>query len=81
MLKRDLDRAAIQGFAPREIVAVAIGVAWVATREDDAFCVPSDCTYTLNGGALSATLYQGDIRVVRDGFSYTFDVGMNIEVM
>ena len=70
---------AVQGFAPKTIVAVSAGVAWDASGYL-AFCVPTDCTYTIDGAGSSGSLREGDIRVIREGQTYTFDSSMNIEV-
>lgn len=76
----DKNLKAIQGFAPQRIEAVTASVAWTPDDGDVAFCVPSDCTYTIDGTGASGSLEAREIRVVREGQTYTFDTTMNIEV-
>ena len=71
----------VQVFAPGSIVAVVASIAWTPSKHTVAFCVPTDCNYTLNGSGLTGSLTAGDIRGVLVGATYTFDTNMNIEVM
>ncbi len=71
----------IQGFSPSEAVSVASETAWTPDDDHRAFCVPSDCTYIINGAGSFMTLYSGAIRVIRRNTTYTFSTNMVLEVM
>ncbi len=79
-LKNDGNGNAIQGFAPTRALAVTTDADAVFTKADRAFCVPEDCTYTINGG-IDITLLAGAIRVIRFGFAYRFGTAFTLEVM
>lgn len=66
-------------FSPRRIQAVEEDVAWTPGSDDRVFCCKADCTYKINGGT-AVNLYDGDIRGIRAGLTYTFSVAQNLEV-
>lgn len=79
-LEGDNNGKVIQGFAPGRAQSVTLAVPWVPTSGDVAFCTSVNCTYTLNAGS-SMSLLAGAVRVIRRGYTYTFDTTMIIEVM
>ncbi len=80
-LVKDNNTSGIQGFAPTRIQAVTGSAEWTPSATDLAFCVPADCTYTINNTGSSGTLKAGAIRVIPIGQTYTFSATFNIEVM
>jgi len=80
-LKRDNNGVVLQGFAPYRAEDITASVVWTPGTADTAFCVPSACTYTLNGSGSSMSLQEGAIRVLMPGYTYTFDTTQVIEVM
>ena len=80
-LKTDANGNVMQGFAPTQAVAITATTLWNPTSVMVAFCVPVDCTYVVNGAGSSMTLLAGAIRVMRSGYTYTFDTTMLLEIM
>jgi hypothetical protein len=71
----------VQVFAPKRMDSVTQAIAWEPSSRDIAFCVPSDCTYQIDGAGSSGSLSAGDIRGIVAGQTYTFDTTMVLEVM
>ena len=80
-LVQDRKNKSVQVFATTEIISVTSGVAWTPPKWAISYCVPVDCSYTINGSGNTGTLNTGATRGITSGYTYTFDTDMNIEVM
>jgi len=84
MIQKDPLGQAIQGFAPKKIVAITATSAWTPSAYDIAFRVGQSCNYYMasTGSGNSAALSAGAITVINKlAGTYTFDTTMKIEVM
>jgi pantoate kinase len=79
-LKADKNGNIIGEFATTRPLAVTSVADAAFTSVDIAFCVPTGCTYTINGGT-AMTLLAGAVRAIRSGYVYRFDTSMTLEVM
>ncbi len=79
-LETDSNGTIMQGFATARPLAVVGGVDATFVAGDKAFCVPQDCTYTIDGG-IPMTLLAGAIRVRQVNLVYNFNTSMTLEVM
>lgn len=79
--RRDENHEIVSGFATKSIVAVTLAVEWTPDSDIVKFRVPAACTYKVNNSALSGSLAAGAEVVILDGFKYTFDTSMNLELM